>query len=234
MAAALTQALGRPVVFRTSSTFERYYDQVTAGAMDLTLLHAFYYAVAVDQYGYLPLARMTEPFKGLLVVPEQSPVRTLADLRGQTIATPPDHLPTVHLIRRAMRDQHFDPSKDFTMRSFRSVESCLQQLVIGEAAGCVCPPFALPGAEARLKVRFRTIVESASIPNLTFVVHPRVAAAERVRLRDAILQWSDSKVGQELIRSIGTSGFVTARDSDYAGVRRLLKDLDSPWLPSPR
>ena len=234
MAAALTQALGRPVVFRTSSTFERHYDQVTAGATDLTLLHAFFYVVAVDQYGYLPLARMTEPFKGLLVVPEQSPVRTLADLRGKTIATPPDYLPTVHLVRREMREQHFDPSRDFVMRSFRSVESCLQQLVIGEAAGCICPPFALPGAEARFKVRFRTIVESASIPNLTFVAHPRVSAAERSRLRAAILQWSESDAGRDLIRSIGTSGFVAARDSEYAGVRRLLKNLDTPWLPSPR
>jgi len=123
MATALTQALGRPVVFRTASTFDRYYEQVAGASMDFTLLHAFFYVVAVDQYGYLPVARMREPFKGLLVVLDQSPVRTLADLRGQTIATPPEYLPTVHLIRRTMRDNKFDPSKDFVLRSFRSVES---------------------------------------------------------------------------------------------------------------
>jgi len=106
--------------------------------------------------------------------------------------------------------------------------------VIGEAAGCICPPFALPGAEALFKVRFRSIVESAAIPNLTFVVHPRVPAAERARLRDVIVKWSENPAGLELVRSIGTSGFVEARDAEFNGVRNLLKNLDAPWLPSPR
>ncbi|MDP3701112.1 MAG: phosphate/phosphite/phosphonate ABC transporter substrate-binding protein [Hylemonella sp.] len=234
MAAQFGQELGQPVSFRTSSTFDRYFEQVTAGGMDFTLLHAFFYVEAVDKYGYLPIARMKEPFQGLLVVLDQSPVRTLGDLRGKPIATPPEYLPTVHLVRRVMREQRFSPDKDFAMRSFRSVESCLQQVVIGEAQACICPPFALPGAEARFKVKFRTIVESPPIPNLTFVAHPRVPAAERERLRKVILGWSNSEEGRRLNASIGSGGFVEARDAEFDGVRSLMKGLDLPWLPTPR
>jgi len=234
MAQALTQSLGRPVLFRTSSTFDRYYSLLATGTMDVSLLHAFFYVSAVDQYNYLPVARMNEPFKGLLVVLDQSPVQSVSDLRGKTIATPPDYLPTVHLVRRALREQGYDPARDFSMRSFRSVESCLQQLVIGEAAACICPPFALPAAQALFKVQFRTVVESPPIPNLTFVVHRRVSASERARLRNAILTWSNSDAGQQLVRSIGTSGFVAVQDAEFDPVRRLMKNLDTPWLPSPR
>jgi phosphonate transport system substrate-binding protein len=234
IAVALSRSVGQPVVFRTSSTFDRYYEQVVAGNMDLTLLHAFFYVVAVDQHGYLPIARMNEPFKGVLVVLDQSPVKALADLKGKTIATPPEFLPTVHLIRKVMRDQKLDPARDFTLRSFRSVESCLQQLVIGEAAACICPPFALPGAEAQFKVKFRTVAESQPIPNLTFVVSPRVPAADRNRLREAILRLNDSEDGRGLIRSLGTRSFVEVRDAEFDGVRRLMKTLDTPWQPSPR
>lgn len=234
MVALLGKELARPVSFRTSSTFERYFDNVVSGSMDVTLLHAFFYVEAVDKHGYVPIAHMREPFKGLLVVLDQSPVRTLADLKGKTIATPPEYLPTVHLVRRIMREQRLNPDQDFAMRSFRSVESCLQQVVIGEAQACISPPFALTGAEARFKVRFRTIVESPSIPNLAFVAHPRVPAAERDRLREAVLGWSNSEEGRRFNASIGSGGFIATRDADFDRVRSLMRGLDLPWLPTPR
>lgn len=234
IAAHLGQSLGRSVVFRTSSNFDRYYEQVVAGGMDITFTHAFFYVVAVDQHGYVPLVRMIEPFKGLLVVLDQSPAKSLADLRGKTIATPPENLPTVHLIRQIMREQNFDPNKDFSMRGFRSVESCLQQLIIGEAAACIAPPFALPGAEAQFKVRFRTIVESPGIPSLTFLAHPRLSTQERARLRSVLLAMNDSEAGKALLRNIGSRGLVDARNTEYDPVRRLMKNMDAPWLSSPR
>lgn len=232
LASALSEAMGRPVQFRTTSTFERYFEQLGNGGFDITLLHAFFYVVAVDQHRYVPIARMSEPFKGLLVVPDSSPVRSLKDLRGQLIATPPEYLPTVHLVRRAMREAGFDPARDFGAKSFRSVESCLQQIVIGEAAACICPPFALPGAEERFKVKFRTIVESPAIPNLSFVAHPRVSEEDRRRLREAVLAWSGQPEGQRLIRNIGTRAFVEVRDAEFDSVRRLMKSLETPWVPS--
>jgi phosphonate transport system substrate-binding protein len=234
MAAQLTRELAQPVSFRTSSTFDRYFEQLTLGSMDFSLTHAFFYVEAVDRLGYVPLARMKEPFKGLLVVLDQSPVRNLADLKGKTIATPPEYLPTVHLVRRIMRDNRLRPDEDFVLRSFRSVESCLQQVVIGEAQGCICPPFAIPGAQARFNVKFRTIVESPGIPNLTFVAHPRVPAAQRRQIQAAILGLSDTEAGRQLQASIGTGGFVEVQDAEFNDVRRLMRSLDLPWLPTTR
>lgn len=232
MAVALSEAMGRPVVFRTTSTFDRYYEQIVSGSFDITLLHAFFYVAAVDQHSFLPIARMREPFTGMLVVPSQSAIKSLEDLRGKIIATPPEYLPTVHLVRRLMRERGFDPEQQFVMKSFRSVESCLQQIVIDEAAACICPPFALPGAEKRLNVKFRTIVESQAVPNLTFVAHARMSSSEQARLREAVINWSSTDAGRKLMQSIGTSGFVVAKDAEYDNVRRLMKSLDKSWLPS--
>jgi phosphonate transport system substrate-binding protein len=234
MAAHFSKELGLPVSFRTSSTFDRYFEQLTLGSVDFTLLHAFFYVEAVDRLGYVPLARMKEPFKGLLVVLDQSPVRNLSDLKGKTIATPPEFLPTVHLVRRIMRDNRLRPDEDFVLRSFRSVESCLQQLVIGEAQACICPPFAIPGAQARFNVKFRTVVESPGIPNLTFVAHPRVPAAQRRQIQSAILGWSSTEAGRQLVANIGTAGFVEVQDGEFSDVRRLMRSLDQPWLPTTR
>ena len=232
MASAFSKALDRPVRFRTATTFGRYFAQQRAGNYEIALVHAMFYVAAVDEQGYVPLARMIEPFKGLVVVLDRSPARSLADLRGKVIATPPAYLPTVHLVRRVMRDQGFEPSRDFKFESFRSVESCLHQLVIGAAAACVCPPFALRGVEQALQVRFRTVAESPGIPNLTFVAHKRVPDAERRRLLETIVGWRDDPDGRRLVGAIGSSGFVEAHDADFDEVRQMMKSLDTPWRPS--
>jgi phosphonate transport system substrate-binding protein len=232
MASAFSKALDHPVRFRTATTFGRYFEQQKAGDYEIALVHAMFYVAAVDEQGYLPVARMVEPFKGLIVVLDQSPVRSLDDLRGQVIATPPAYLPTVHLARRVMRERGFEPSRDFKFESFRSVESCLHQVLIGAAAACVCPPFALRGVEQTFQVRFRTVVESPGIPNLTFVVHKRVPEAERRRLLETIVGWRDDPEGRRMVGAIGSSGFVEAHDADFDEVRQMMKHLDMPWRPS--
>jgi phosphonate transport system substrate-binding protein len=234
MASAFAEVLGRPVHFRTARTFDHYFEVQRAGGYDIALVHAMFYVAAVDEQGYFPLARMVEPFKGLVVVLEQSPARMLADLRGKTIATPPEYLPTVHLVRRLMREDGYDPASDFEFKGFRSVQSCLHQVVIGAAAACICPPFALPDVEKALQVRFRAVAESQGIPNLTFIAHKRVPKSERKRLREAIVNWSKEPRGQKLIAAIGSRGFVEARDSDYDDARRMMRDLGTSWRPAPQ
>jgi len=96
----------------------------------------------------------------------------------------------------------------------------------------VCPPLALRGVEQTLQVRFRTVVESPGIPNLTFIVHKRVPEDERRRLLETIVGWRDDPEGRRLVGAIGSSGFVEARDADFDDVRQMIKHLDTPWRPS--
>ena len=70
------------------------------------------------------------------------------------------------------------------MRAFKSVDSCFEQVLIGTADACVSPPFAPPVIEQKMKIRLRALLETPAIPNLTLVVHQRVPAELRDRLRD--------------------------------------------------
>lgn len=231
-AAEMGKTLNKSVEFRTTQSFDKYFESLKNGEYDIALVHAFFYVSAVDEFKYKPLARMTEPFTAVLVVQENSPLKSLEDLKGKVIATPPEFLPTVHLVRKVMKQKGYKPSVDFKMKSFKAVDSCLQQVVIGEAAACIAPPFALRSYEEKMKVNFRILVESPSIPSLTFIVHSRVPQAERTKLRELITGWSNSETGKQLIQPMQTRAFVPAQDAEFDQVRALIKSLDEPWLPS--
>lgn len=108
----------------------------------------------------------------------------------------------------------------------------MRQLDGPMAAACICPPFALRRVEVPLQVRYRTVIESPGIPDLTFVVHKRVPQNERRRLLETIVGWRDDPAGRRLVAAIGTRGFVEARDTDFNDVRQMMKHLDTPWRPS--
>lgn len=226
--ANLSQALGRPVHFRTSSQFEIFFSKLEAQHYDIALIQPFWYAPAVDRFGYLPLARMEEPFVSLIMTLDESPLRSVDDLRGKTIATPPVFVPVVHMAKQALKEKGLTPGRDIELKAFKSVDSCFQQVLIGSASACVSPPFAPPVIEEKLGIKLRTLMTTAGIPNLTFIVHSRVPPKDRLSLQNAILSWGEDEIGARLLKRIKTRRFVPAHDVEYDAVRALIKGIQKP------
>lgn len=231
-AAQLANEIDHPVVFRTSSSFDKYFAQLKAQAYDIALVHSLFYVPAVDEFGYLPLARLKEPFSAVVVVPEDSRVRSVEDLRDQVIATPPTYLPAVHLAKKALRDRGLVRAKNVRFTETRSVDACLQQALAGEAQACVAPPFMAKAFQAATGVRLRVVLTSAELPSLVFVAHRRIPEEVRHRVRAALLAWNDTDAGRAVLKNINTAALVPAADEDFDGVRAFVRSLDEPWLPS--
>lgn len=89
LAQEISRAVGRPVRFRSASSYAKYSQQLRAGAYDLALVHPFDFVRNAAGAGYLPLARKNEDLTAILVVPESCPVRSIGDLRNKIVAMPP-------------------------------------------------------------------------------------------------------------------------------------------------
>ncbi len=226
--AALSQAIDHPVQLRTASQFELFFERLKAKQYDIALVQPFWYVLAVDRLGYLPLARIEEPLSSVIVVLNDSPLNSIEDLRGKTVAAPPPFGPMTRLASRALTERDIVPGRDVMLRHVRSIDSCFQQVIIGTAAACISGSFPVPAIEERLKVKLRVLMQTPSIPNLTLVIHSRVPADVRARFRQAILSWAGSDEGRTLLRGIKTRGFVPVHDADYDGVRALMKETQQP------
>jgi len=222
----LAKSLTHGVKFRTSSTFKRFLGKLKSSYYDFALIQPFWYPVAVDQNSYLPLVRMKEPFVSLIMVIEDSPIKTVNDLKGKVIATPPSFVPVVHMAKRALKDAGFSLDKDVKFKAFKTVESCFQHVMIGKADACVAPPFAPAVFEEAMNLKLRTILQSDAIPNLSLVVHPRVPEATRNKIAEELISWVDTEKGQELLSNMQTREFVRIDDKEYDVVRQFLKEIN--------
>ncbi len=225
VSAELSRTLGHQVNFRTASRFNRFFDNLKQQQYDIALIQPFWYPPAVDQFGYLPLVRMQEPFTSLIMVPDDSPLRNINDLKGKVIATPPAFVPVVHMARRALGKIGLVPGKDVQFKAFKSVDSCFQQVILGAADACITPPFAVAIIEEKMNLRLRPLLKTPSIPNISIVVHKRIPAEERQRLKNIFLSWRQTNSGKELLNRMKTQGFVPEIDKEYDVVRTFLREI---------
>ena len=225
VSAELSRALGHEVHFRTASRFNRFLNNLRQQRYDIALIQPFWYPPAVDQFGYQPLVRMQEPFISLIMVPDDSPLRSVSDLKGKIIATPPAFVPVVYMARHALKEAGLIPGKDVQLKAFKSVDSCFQQVLIGTADACITPPFAVAVIEEKMNMQLRALLKTTSIPNLSIVVHERIPADERKRLKNIFLSWKQDNAGKELLDRMKTQGFVPAIDKEYDIVRTFLREI---------
>ena len=222
----LSQVIAHKVKFRTSSTFKKFLKKLKSGYYDFALIQPFWYPVAVDEVGYIPLLKMEEPFVSLIMVLDDSPIKKLSDLKGEVIATPPAFVPVVHMARRALIEKGMQPGIDVEFKAYKTVDSCFQQLLIGNASACVAPPFAPVVFEEAMNVKFRVLLKSKAIPNLALVIHSRLNSSDRMKIRNTIMSWSDTSKGKKLLSDMQTERFLPIDDKDYDVVRKFLKEIE--------
>ncbi len=227
-AADFAAALDREVLLRTKTTFADWFEEVRAQRYDIVFIQPFDYVKAFRGYGYLPLARGSEPLAAVLTVLEDSPLTDLSQLRGKSVALPPASAAVSHLTKIALAEAGLEPGRDVTVKHLRNHDSCLQQVVIGAADVCGTARVVVRDFAARRPVAFRVLAETRAIPHVLFAVHSRVSEDDREAIRRVILKWHETEKGRQWLASVGFGPFVPALDADYDIVREFAARLDLP------
>lgn len=225
----MSKALGKKVIFRTSSEYKIFFNKLKQQSFDIAMIQPFWYPPAVDQYDYSPLVRYGEPLISRIMVLSNGPIKTINDLKDKIIATPPAFVPIVHMAKRALQNHGLNPEKDLQLKAFKTVDSCIKQVIIGNASGCVAPNHAHSAIKHKMQTSLRPILESPGIPNVSLVVHSRVPPEEREIIKNLLLSWGEngSDPHKNLLNSIGTNSFIESKDDDYEVVRSFLRELNS-------
>jgi phosphonate transport system substrate-binding protein len=221
----LSKNLGQRVKFRTSSNLPRFREKLMSEYYDFAFIQPVFYPLVVDQAGYIPIVRMEEPIFSVIMVLESSPIRSIQDLKGKKIATPPVFGPVVSLAKRSLIKHGISPDTDVYFKTNKTIGACFQKIMVGQADACVAPNFAVKTFEKSMGLKFRTIMRSEGIPNQSMVVHPRVSEQVRNQIRQILLSWSSSEKGRKLLGLMNTKGFVELKDSEYDIVRSFVQQM---------
>jgi len=217
----LSRDVGVSITLQVFDSRERFEAELFAGLPDFAFGNPYHSILAHERVGYVALVRDdSAPLVGVIVVREDSPIRTVQDLMGKTIAFPDPHAMAASLyIRALLSETHrlkFEPLYVGTHENvYRSV-----YLGRADAGGGVCRT--LESEEPELRSQLRVVFETPGVPPHPLIAHPRVPEALRQKLVAAILRMSEDADGKKLLDGVQLSQPVAADfKRDYSAVLRL-------------
>ncbi len=223
------KALGAPVILAPVRDLKSLRDSLKTRSYSLVLLRpADIAAEAVRNYGYQPIVVSKEPAHTLFIVKKDSPLKTIADVRGKSLVTPERYGYQWRVASAMMRDSNIFIAKE-------QVRIILDQAAIGWSmeggffdVGIVST-FSGVGRNWE-KNGGRVIARSRELPNTPFIASQKISAAQIQKLRAALVTIESTKSGLAILKKIGVVGGFKEAPSSQAFIDFInwLGDIEAP------
>lgn len=215
----LTQKTGIPLRLRMGATVERTNAMMEREAFDLVYTNHNFQTGYDGKYKVM--ARWAgQPIRGMIVVLDDSPARTIKDLHEMTVAFPsPDAFVGYAVPQVALRENKVRVVEKFAGNQ----EGALAQLKARQVQAAAVNSRFLDSYAQRERLSYRAIYTSDSFHELPVLIHPRVPTQQADRLKQALLGLRDDPSAAALLRSTRCPGFDAADERDYDNVRRIYR-----------
>ena len=234
LVAYMQSRLGMQVTIDQRSSYAEVNDLVRTGQADIAFVCSRAYLEGQAEFG---LALLLAPevngeatYYSYLIVPSDSPARSLADLRGRAFAfsDPLSNsgrlVPEYVLYQAGETPSSFFGRLEYTGSHDNSVLAVAGHLVDGAAVDSLVYDY-LVARNPEIAQRTRIIARWGpyGIPPLT--VSPALDVGVRERVRAVLLEMDKDVEGQTALAELGVDRFVPIEDSAYDAIRAMLNAL---------
>ena len=218
---------------KLSKTYSEALNFLKTDSVQIASLGTYSYIEANKNFGARCILKPLNPkgkpfFKGIIIVREDSPIKTLSELKGKKFAFASSKATAGFLIpKRAMYKAGVNLTDLAGYENIEHHNSVARAVLRGEYdAGAVKDIIAYKNKEKGL----RFIFTSANIPSIPIAVGANFDTTMVNQVKEALLFLDPNNTKhQELMKSWDAEfryGFVEAQDSDYDPIRELIKWLD--------
>lgn len=196
------------------------------GTFDFVYANPYHILRVSQTQGYIPLVRDEEALRGILVVRKDSPVKSVEDLAGKSLAVPsPNSVGASLLMRADLERLH---GVHVNMVNARTHSSVYLHVLNGlaDAGGGVQKTMA--EQEAAVRDNLRVLYTTRAMPSHPVAAHPRLPVAVREQVRKALLDMAATPAGKKLLDEVPMPVPVRASLDDYLVMRKW--GLDSYWV----
>ncbi len=225
----LSKELGVKVVLVIPKDFDTWRKEAEARQYDFVYTNPYLYVLlkkAVPETE--PLVIASEPeigddIKGTIIVKKESPIKTIADLKGKTIAATDPGSAGAYLVQMMMLAKAGIKKDDVKIIFEKKRDPVAEAVLTGKAdAG-----FVRDDDVEKLKVgagKFRKLAVSDPIPNWPIAISKKMDPELAKKLRDALIKLKKGDL--KTISVLGPArieGFVPVKDKDYDIMREAAK-----------
>jgi ABC-type phosphate/phosphonate transport system substrate-binding protein len=181
-------------------------------------------AEAIRDFGYQAIAMAKEPSQTLLIVPKNSTLKNISEIKGKTIVTPDQYSNMWRVANAMLRDNNVIMANE-KVKSMRdqaaigwSMENAFYDVgVINSISGV---------AKSWEKNGGRVLARSRELPNMPFIASPEVTPEQVEKLRAAVVALDSTDAGKAVLKKIGLTGFQPANARVFLDFLAWIGDLE--------
>ena len=162
-------------------------------------------AQAVRDYGYTPVAVSREPAYCLFIVPKDSPLKSISDVRGKRIVTPDRYAYMWRVAFAMLRDNHIAMGRE-NVRSMRDQAAIAWSMENSFFDVGIVASFS-PAGRTWEKKGGRVIATSPEVPNTPVIASKKVSAAQVARLSETLIALDSTEEGKAVLKKINVAAF---------------------------
>jgi len=181
-------------------------------------------AEAIRDYGYRPVVTEKEPARALFIVKKDSPLKSIADVKGRSILTPDRYSNMWRVANAMLRDNKISMTgeKVRTMHDDAaigwSMESGFFDVGVINSISAVGRTWEKNGG--------RVIARSPELPNMPLIASSEISAAQVAKIRAALIALDSNENGKAALKNIGLTGFREASSQEFLDFLKWLGGLE--------
>jgi len=216
----LEEETGYGFQLRLSDTIPRFETDFLSAIPDLLYLNPYHMVMAAKAQGYIPLVRGSDPLIGILVVDQNSAIKTLQDLNGKRLVFPAPNAFGASLYMRALLTEK--EGLHFNSDYVGSHQNVYRHVLIGEAAAGGGIHATLEKEPAALQKRLQVLYTTPGVAPHPFAAHPRLSHAARENIRAAFLKLDAEPAGRKMLAAVELDKVISADfNRDYQPLEKL-------------
>jgi len=196
-------SFGRPAALTVGPDAARFLQRTLAGEYDL-ILSGPPAAWAGYRTGVtVPIAVSTRPLIFYVVVRKDSPIQSLADLRGKTVGSRPPETFAPRVFAEMLRPHGLKAGVDVNLRFDNVPYNYLMSLKHGKLDAAIYPSISLPSLPADLLAGLRNIAVSPAFPSIMFSARRAPELPSPEALQAALLRFvRETPEGAQYLRDL--------------------------------
>lgn len=211
----LSQAVGQPVTLRSAPDYRSFIERTANGEYDVIIDAPHLARLAQKRDGYRLLAQSGYKVEFMVVARKDSPVQTLADLRGRAVAIGARLSLTHMLLGRELLKNGLVLDRDVQYLDTATFSNVLQAVIRGDAAAGALTALVWNGSPPEARGELREILRQKDLgPGLIVVGHPRLGAATERKLQKALHSFKDTAAGQAYFQKTKQIDFRSVDEAD--------------------
>jgi phosphonate transport system substrate-binding protein len=205
---------------RIPDGFPAFERAMQAGDADFVFLNPYHQSMVHNTSGYQPLVRDGHSrLAGVLVVRTYSPIQSIHQLEGKSVAFPAPNAYVASLLLRSLLSKE---GIDIRPQYVTSHSNVMRAVVLEAVEAGGVANTTLEHQPASLKSRLRILYQTPFYTPHPFSAHPRVAETDRRKVIEGFISLTGDSVGRKMLTEIQMTDPIRA---DYERDYKVLESL---------